>query len=403
MARVTRRHFINGTLATLTSAAGVLPDRWARAMDLPSPGANTTVFRPRTRFVWFGGAASIPGSYTQLEPDPNGQWVNRESGQHFSESDIPGPGGVGFTVSDVEDADESGAVLWTTGLLVHTDQNNVSSFIDSNGSVASTSNFGDFWVAPARLAQLRQTNTPTMRILLMPFVLGGRTYRAVCMQTRTSAGWTQNIYDLDTGLGIAETSTSQGAAVLTREPGNYLGTGAGSTQLTFTHFMGMRQTNLPGPGERYPDKFRALHTLSYAGRQTTSIPGGPVPSFPIEVRYELLSNPGPYLTATATISGTSPSTLHRVIPAGVIGSLWMNPDYLAQLRAGETLDQDPVTGVRATAAGQQNGLFYVVLQTGLARQTFGYDPRNGLLTFSDLRQQVGPATTAATVQLQGAR
>jgi hypothetical protein len=91
----------------------------------------------------------------------------------------------------------------------------------------------------------------------------------------------------------------------------------------------------------------------------------------------------------------------RIIPAGVFGSLWMNPKYLAQLQPNRVLDSDPVTGVGTVALGQQNGIAYLAAQTGLARNTLGYDLRNGLLTFAELRQQVGIADTAVTVRLVG--
>ena len=46
----------------------------------------------------------------------------------------------------------------------------------------------------------------------------------------------------------------------------------------------------------------------------------------------------------------------RIFPAGVIGSLWMNPETLGRYGAGQMIDQDPVTGVQAVVLGRQNNI-----------------------------------------------
>jgi hypothetical protein len=401
MARLTRRDFVRGTLATIGAAgAAALPPRSAGAdVQVPAAG-NGSILQPGLRIVWFGEAASIPGSYTSLEPDPNGQWVNKSTGQRFNESAVPGGGGAGYTVSDIIAAGPTGFLIWDTSLLIHTDQGNVASFIDSYGVVAGPTNVTDYWIAPANLAAMAETNTPSYRVLRGPYLLDGRNYRVVHIQVESNSGWTQETYDLDTGLLLVESTAAQGQAVLTRQPGNTVGTGAGSMELTFSRLSAMRRTNLPGPGESYPASLRNAHSLFYAGSRTSIIPGPPLPSFQVQTRYDIESNPGPYLTARLSTAG-SPDTQERLVPAGVIGSFWMNPQYLSRLGANQMLDQDPVTGVQTISAGQRSGFAYLMLQTGLARTTMGYDLRNGMLGYVEFRQQVGPATNIITMQLAG--
>ena len=368
--------------------------------------AASSLLQPGMRIVWFGGAASIPGERSQIEPNVNGEWVNKRTGERYTQFETPGPAGLGFTVMDVMAAEPNGFLLQFTMLLLHTEAGNTTTFIDTNGAVAGAQNISDFWQSPAQLAQYRDRNEPGLRILHMPYTLGNRTFRAIRIQTENQQGWSQNTFDLDTGVALASGSTTQGGPVLVLGPGHVPTTGAGSTLLTFVRAAGARLTSLPGPGAVYPDAIRRLRTLSYSGSKRIIMPGGPgaqLPPFPLQIRYDIGSNAGPYLNARMTISGIpgAEGSTERLIVAGAIGSLWMSPDVLARFGTGETLDQDALTGVRAVALGRQNNLALVALQTGLARNTFGYDLRSGLLTRAELRTQIGIATDVVDAQLVG--
>ena len=218
-----------------------------------------------------------------------------------------------------------GFLIWVTSLLLHTDQGNVTTFIDSNGAIAGPDNVSDYWVAPARLAQLQDTNTAGLRILRGLYPLDGVTHRVVRIQRHSNAGWAQNTFDLDTGLCIVSSSSTQGSSILMRNPGNTTGPGAGNTQLTFMKFVTQRRTTLPGPGERFPDWVRRLRGVNYSGERTAAIPSTPVPSIAIQARYEILSNTDTYLTARLSVTEPAAVPIDRIIPAGVFGSLWMNP------------------------------------------------------------------------------
>jgi hypothetical protein len=390
---LTRRSFVGAALA---SSALALP-AIAAAQELPAGSA--VALQPGMRVVWFGGAASIPGVREQLEPNVNGEWVNKRTGERYTEFPTPGAGAMGFVVIDVLDAEPTGFVLWVTTLLAHADFGGTSTFIDVNGLVANATNIADYWVSPAQLAGLADRHEASFRVLHMPYNLDGRVYRAVRIQSESGGGWNQNTYDLDTGLCIATGSTTQGRPVLTLGPENTITTGPGSTQLTFTRLAGVRGTSLPGPGEAYPDAVRRLRSFTYSGAKTV-VTGGQPYTFPFELRYDVIANPGPYLNARMSVAGTA-AAQDRVIAAGVIGSVWMNPETLAGYAGGEILDQDPVTGMEAAVAGRQDGSVVIALQTPLTRHSFAYDLRSGLLVSAELGQQIGIVTDTVTVQLTG--
>jgi hypothetical protein len=419
MSKLTRRRFVGAALAGTGVAAGawrsvataqesLVPPAIAMQPQMLLPPVNATSgagLQPGARLVWLGASASIPGERSQIVPDPNGQWVNQRTGQRYQQLETPGPAGAGYTVADVLGNGNGGVLSWLTSLLVHTDQGNVTSFIDANGSVSATQNIGDFWVPPAQLAPFADRNDAGLRVLHMPYQLGGRTYRALRVQSESGGGWSQNTYDLDTGLLLVGSSTTQGSPTVVLDPYNRPTAGAGSTLLSYTQIAGSRSTSLPGPGLVYPNTMRQLRTLTYSGTRGVVMAGTgiQVPPTPIQIRYDLVSNAGPYLNARMTISGMpgGSSFQERIFPAGVIGSLWMDPDLLARYGANQTIDQDPVTGVQAVVLGRQNNIVDVALQTRLARQSFGYDLRNGLLARAELRQQIGPATDILAAQLVG--
>ncbi len=129
-----------------------------------------------------------------------------------------------------------------------------------------------------------------------------------------------------------------------------------------------------------------------------------MPPSPIELRYDVTSNPGPYLTARQSMSsfmGLPATAVDHLVPAGTVGSLWMNPNDLAGYRQGELVDQDPISGVQVMAMGRLDNLAVLSLRTSLTQYSAGYDLRSGLLTRADLRQQIGPATDILAVQLMG--
>jgi hypothetical protein len=414
MATMSRRTFVGAGLAGAGSISWALPATAEEAsppLAVPSellPGAvnagASPLVRPGMRLIWLGAAATIPGERSQIVPDPNGTWVNRRTGQRYREFESPGPAGAGYTVGDVQSVAGNNVLSWLTRMLLRVDLGNATSFIDADGEISHVQNFGDFWMPPAQLAALTDRNESGVRTMRVPYPLGGRTYRAIRIQIDVGSGWAQNTYDLDTGVLLVGSSTGQGSPTVTLGPGNVITSGAGSTLMNFTQIAATRQTSLPGPGTTYPGAVAQLRALAYSGRRIIQVQGaGQAPPIPVQIRYDIVSNAGSYLTARMSVSNPTgvPDVRNRTFPAGVIGSLWMNPDLLGRYGANQTLDQDPVAGIQTTSLGRQGNLPSFALQTRLARQTFGYDLRNGLLTYAEHRQQNGPGTDILSVQLAG--
>ena len=401
MGMLDRRRFLAGLASTGSgiSLARAQPIEPARPRE-PIPAAAASGMR----FVWYGSSASVPGVRRQIEPDPQGNWYNTLTGQRvFREFDTPSSSGAGFVVFDVLSAEDNRFLSWMTTHLIRPDVGNATTITDANGILSGMPTFGDVWFPPPQLAGFADQNEPDLRVLRGPASVGGKTYQALRFQSRGPDGWAQYTYDLDSGLLLVSSSTTQGGPVLTLDPSRRPVLGAGNTLLTYTQFSGARRTTLPGPDAAYPAQVRRLRAFQYNGTRGIVMAGSDLqlPPTGLSIRYDITSNSGSYLNARMTVSGLTGGTSERLIPAGVIGSLWMEPDVIGRYRAGQVLDRDALTGVQTLVFEQQSDLVLLGTRTALAQQTFGYNRRSGILTRSELRQQVGPATDIIAMQLAG--
>jgi hypothetical protein len=375
----TRRTFLASGAAAAAVAAFA---RDARAEQGPGPGA---------RLTWYGQTASIPGAYNQLAPDANGQWIDERSGERYSEFPTPGAAAEGFVVLDLESTDGGELVVWKTLLLAQGGR--ASAFIDANGLVGSRA-VADYWVSPQELANLAPRLSGPLRVIRAPYAAGNKTYDAVRVQSQTNGGWAQHTYDLNSGVCLASGTTVVGAGPLTRDTGNILGRGAGSTAISWLKIAGLRRTALPGPGVRFPGHVQALRSVRYIGQRSAGTTGSPALNVPIEANFVIRSTGPTYLTASLAFPGVG--NVERIVPPGVIGSLWMDPEVLT---SATRFDTDPLTGVEASALGEQGGMAVCALQAGGARRSYGYDPNSGLLSGFEFRQRSGLAEEVTTMRL----
>ena len=382
MSFATRRAFLAGGAAAAAVAA-FLSD--ARADEGPGPGA---------RLTWYGEIASIPGTYYQLAPDYNGEWVDQNSGERYTEFPTPGSAAGGFVALDLESTKGGELVVWQTLLLAQGGR--ASAFIDANGLVGSRA-VADYWVSPQELANLAPHSSGALRVIRAPYAAGGKTYDAVRIQSQTNGGWAQHTYDLGSGVCLASGTTVVGASPLTRDVGNTLSRGAGSTAISWLKIAGLRRTALPGPGARYPDAVQNLKTVRYAGKRSAGTVGSPALTVPVEASFAIRSAGPTYLTASLALPGAG--NVERIVPPGVIGSLWMDVDALASYANGARLDSDPLTGVEAFSVGQKGGIVAVALEAGASRRTYGYDTRSGLLNGFEFRQRSGLAEEVTAMRL----
>lgn len=362
------------------------------------------VIKPGMRLTWWAGSASVAGARSVLVQNANGDWVD-SNGQRYAEEGSVGAGGAGYTQLDIVAAGPDGIAADVHTWLISDLAANAVITTGNAGLVGNSQSLDTFWVNPAHLATLQDQNQHGVRILRGPYSLANRTYNSISIATTTGSGYSRQTYDLDTGLCLVNSSSSIGAAVMTADPSGRSGVGAGSTMITHTRLVSVREMQLPWANSALPAWLRQGSSFEYQGSYGTQIPGVPeVPSLPMSfsLRVDRVGNgfaTGKSFSRMPGLMQPQESQADRVIGAAVIGGLFVDPRVLQQLRPDQVIDQDPVTGVRTVYAGVQDGCGIVVSQCARESTSFAYDLGSGLLRSSTMRQFGGVGTIQIDLRL----
>jgi len=151
----------------------------------------------------------------------------------------------------------------------------------------------------------------------------------------------------------------------------------------------------------FPPSIRRLRSLVYSGTEGSEVPYAGTMSVPTQIRFEVDASSGLLMNCQVTTTGGLAGTRSNsyFTPAGVVGSPWMDPAFLRTVEANQIIDQDPVAGLQTVGQGREDGLVTVALQTGLSSLTLSYNAETGILTRSNIRNQIGAGVMFWTAQL----
>lgn len=353
------------------------------------------VIRTGTRLVYFGMTATVPGVGVELVLDENGNWLNERTGQKYGEKEVEGSGGGGFAVLRIGYVDQQVAQLSSTlyGWDIGT---GLSSYSASWGMVAHAGCAADYWIHPAALQTLPEANSGTVRVLRMPYRVGETVYDAIRIQTWTGDGYTAYVYDLASGLMVFYGARRGGTAVITPGAGGRAQVGEGSSQLISMWIVEVRDVAVPWRGYPPPAWVARVETLAYRGTLTATTIGASTYRTGVEQVVTADARGHEWLhvqtlAITQNLPGTPPSTSSSTGSYGPasIGGLWIAPQALAGLRAGQVIDHVDAIGA-TTSVGAVSGNQVTITETGpLHRIDYVYDVASGILTGYTLSQQVG--------------
>ncbi len=248
---------------------------------------------------------------------------------------------------------------------------------------------GDYWLPPEFLALLPAGEHGRLRIVRMPYSIGGRTYRAI--RFHYEEGRTVFVYDLDSGVLIyygtgGVSSLSKGFTYdLDR---------AGASFLTHTELIDMRVIQWPWAGSKPPSWLSDVQSLHYSGAVSVQIPGTPVFPIGLEASVRVLRRGLTwFLSETQSVlaspPGLPPVPTTMLTVSGVVqaGGLWLPPQAADKLEAGQVLDVDSVTGVvtSVSAVGKtEDGVPMITIREdgheGVFVNEFTYRMDTGLMT-----------------------
>lgn len=368
--------------------------------------------KPGTRLTYYGMSASIPGSYKELVQDENGKWVDKNTGQGYSERDIPGSSGAGYNVVHVGTV-SGGLVQLSTKLYTIDITTNRCLYSVAGGMVTNAGCASDFWIHPDVLRQVQEINAQGVRILRMPYSVGGKQYNAIRFQTDSASGYNAYVYDLDTGLMIYFGSRTQGKPVMTAPLGNtgMPGLGQGSTQLASGWIVEVTDVDVPWKNAAPPAWIGQFGQLTYSGMQTTTMPSiGSRLDRPMTVTLTPKARGRDWLRFTnqiviQSIQGMPPEQVQQEGSCGLatIGGWWMPPEGFANLRPQQVIERHDLVGTTTVVSNVGPG-FVTISETGPShRIDCTYNRTTGMLSALTVGQQIGMANITHSVQLAGQR
>jgi len=366
--------------------------------------------KPGTRLTYFGMTASIPGEYKKLVQDDNGKWVDKNTGKRYDEEDIPGSGSAAFNVVQVGHVGGGIAQLSTKLYTLDTSIKKCT-FAVGGGLVGHAGCAADYWIHPDVLKQVREVNEQGVRILRMPYTVGGKRYNAIRFQSEDAAGYQARVYDLETGLMIFHGSRVQGQPIYTPPSGGSTrpGIGQGSTQVVTGWIVELKDIDVPWKGAAAPKWVEQFRQLSYKGVQTSVVAAaGTKLDRAMAVTLTPKARGRGWLRFTnhfviETYPGMPPEEALQDGACGsaAVGGLWISPEALAKLRPQQVIESNELVGT--TVAVSQIGQGFVMLsEVGpLHRIDCTYDARTGMLSTMTLVQQIGLAQITHSIQLAG--
>ena len=341
--------------------------------------------RTGTRLSYYSAVASVPGSYHEYVEDENGGWIDPDSGRRYDQIDIPGTGGHGYNQVTVTALTRSVAVLSVRSYgLTDLALDSPVSTLTWGGTVGMPGAGSDWWLHPAVLAGVDEVVTDDLKVLRMPYTIDGREFDSLWVQ---SLGDTSNftwVYDLDTGVLLHTASSTVGPPITGPVAA---GEGRdGSTFLTQSTLVAVRDTDLPWAGQSPPDWLADVALVQYRGSITVGDPAAPAAVLDARLDVETLSTGsrwGRYRYSRTMSTDVTPSVteaLERIDGPAQVGALWVPPAGLQDLVDGQVLDVDPLTSTEVRVAEVAPDGTVTIAEIGPREEsTAVYDLESGLL------------------------
>lgn len=375
-----------------------------------APGAfqqDAVFLKPGLRVTYYMGSASIPGVRTVLTQDDNGNWVDPATGRRYGEAENPGSAGAGYFQLNVVAADDSGIAVDARNYILIDPQNDQTVLSTATAYLGDANGMGDFWQPPARLAAMQEQDSGGTRIRRMVYPVNSKNYNAITITTTSGANFIRNVYDTQTGLLIAASSSSVGAGTITPNPDGTSTPGAGATMITSTRIMDVREVRVPWAGSAMPGHLAQGRRFTFAGTYNNVIQGAPVMPWRLTVGFDIAKATPTWLSLKQTSAldtgmGGAPqqSTSDRVVGSNMVDPLWIDPAILAKLQPNTVIDEDRITKRRVTYQGNNGGAGVLVEQGPFERYEYAYDLRSGMLVGIQTSQQQGIATIQTQLQIQ---
>ena len=359
-----------------------------------APGANgglPAFIKPGFRLTWIGGSSIVGGNHPVQ--DENGP-IEIDGRRYRLESNRPG-GGMGYTQLNILHADAK-TVIADVNLFILTDVNQkVCKFSGKTVVIGSPDALGDYWVNPAKLAQMPDGRQDGDKYTRGRYNLDNREYKSISITHQGNDGYQSKTYDLASGVMLFGGTTDINLGLLLKNKDNgQLTQEEANKQFSHNQFVAVRETKIPWAAAPRSELLSKGRRLDYTGGQSLMLPdaGGlpPLPPQAMSLSYEVSDILGGNCFSLKTLiradlgPGIPPNEVRgeQVCGSAMLGGLYTPPDALRAIQPNTVLDEDPITHRRITYIGQQGNMALMLEQGRLDVLERWYDMGTGLLSAS---------------------
>lgn len=259
-----------------------------------------------------------------------------------------GGAGAGIITVDIV-AVAQGRVAYDTRFFVGGDANNPAVNSTAYGTVAPVGATGVYWLHPQTLQQIIKNPPAGQKISGGLVEINGKQVNAVRVQQGEAAKDGQETtiyYDPQSGIALQ---------ILTKS------VGSGMTQTSYTILADTRERTLPWKMGRPPSWLSKYKRYTYTGGISMQMQGAPqMPATPLTAVAEVIEVGANYLAMKQTVQvgnlmgggNQQPIVVPCVVHgAGQLGSCYLPPMELKQLRQGQVLDEDKVLNSKISVIG----------------------------------------------------
>ena len=342
-----------GIFCSAVAADDDVPD--PNPLILMYPGAKDAgappAIKPGMRITYYGGSASIPGSYKQTVYDPNGnEWKNTNTGQTlpWKNVDVPSASGDGYRVIRVNHIDDKIAVVSASDYL-HDPLAKRMLPVGGFGVATNAGCAADFWVHPKVLKAIEPKNDDGVVIMPMKLQMGQKKFDGLRFQVSGDKSYTMKVYDLETGLLLLHAARAEGSAIPTPGIVRQLPPSAAPTILSAGYPAALTYVDLPWKDAPVPDWVGNFRSLSYQGAYTSSLTGvgSMTKQFQLTMtvkqrgqKWVRLDAKSAYFFQGVPAGGAQQPTVYG---SASVGGLWIAPKVLAKLRKGQEIESNKLT------------------------------------------------------------
>jgi hypothetical protein len=373
-------------------------------VDLPKVAADAALpawLTTGLRLSYYAGSSTQPSVRQALANLGNGNYLA------YDQSGVAGGGYLQYDFVHV--SDEALAVRGSNLVYADATLQNVT-LAAHHGHLGDKNGILDIWIHPQRLAGVPEQKGEGWLVRRAPYEVDGQRTEALITHYEHGNGYARYVYELATGLLLVHSSATTGKPVLTPGANGAPTLGPGAVTVTSVIRKGVRKLGLPwlGRAESVPSWMKRGQRFLFTGGEMNSLAEGLLPPNPAQIEFaiEKLGRGFAYADTRSVVDyGGNPSrgSAKMVYGAGTVGSLFVDPKALAKLRAGQVLDQDPLTRYQIRCVGRDERTIALEEAGPLDGTTLVFDLERGQLQQLVLRRQQGPASITTQLQLNGVR